>query len=344
MLEQAYMLNMPDEQRKTLSLVVPVFNEEEGVAVFVARVEPELARVRDYLGPGTKTEFVFVDDGSTDRTFETLRSLATIESQIRVIKLSRNFGKDAALTAGFIHAKGEAVVAIDVDLQDPPELLLDMVKAWKEGARVVNAVRVDRSSDSWSKRQSASAFYRLFNSLSSYTVPQNVGDFRLLDRQVVNQLNTLEERVRFNKGLVAWCGYEAVAVPYSRPQRELGTTKWKLWTLWNFALDGITGTSTLPLRIWSYVGAFIALFALGYAALIVIRTLILGIDVPGYASTMAVTLTLGAANLIALGILGEYVGRISIEVRRRPLFLIETIESVAGTSDSVQTDKRKPAS
>jgi len=315
-----------------VSLVVPVFNEEDSIPLFVERVTPILAQVRAELGDGARTEIVFVDDGSYDWTAKVITSLPAGNSLIRLVKLSRNFGKDAALAAGLAHVQGDAVIPMDVDLQDPPELLVDMVKAWQSGYRVVNAVRQDRSSDGWVKRQSARGFYALVNRLSTYPMPKNVGDFRLMDARVVQHLNAMEERIRFNKGLVAWLGYASTDIYYTRPKRAAGTTKWKAWSLWNFALDGITGSSTLPLRIWSYAGGLLALIAIIYATFIVGRTLVLGVDQPGYASIMAVVLVLGSANMLALGILGEYVGRISIEVRRRPLFLVDTVQDLPAQS------------
>jgi len=316
---------------RLISLVVPVFNEEESVQLFVDRVNPVLAQLSDVLGQPVQGEIIFIDDGSHDRTVEIITAMAPGFSAIRLVKLSRNFGKDAALAAGLIHARGDAVIPMDVDLQDPPELIVEMAQAWCKGYLIVNAVRTDRSSDSWVKRKSANTFYNLVNRLSTYPVPKNVGDFRLMDARVVQHLNAMEERIRFNTGLVAWLGYETTDVYYSRPEREAGTTKWKVWSLWNVALDGITGSSTLTWRVWSYAGGLLALFAIIYAVIIVIRTLLVGIDEPGYASIMVVVLVLGSANLLALGVLGEYVGRIAIEVRRRPLYLVDTVSEVPAT-------------
>lgn len=317
-----------------LSLVVPVFNEEEAAPVFLKTVSPILEQVCAQLGRGAYAEVVFVDDGSRDGTLDAIRNTPVPGVTVRVVRLSRNFGKDAALTAGLAHAQGDAVVPMDVDLQDPPDLLPEMVRLWQEGALIVNAVRADRSSDSWAKRRSAGLFYALYNKISTYPLTANVGDFRLLDRQVVTILNTLPERVRFMKGLFSWVGYRATEVSYSRPERSAGETKWKFFSLWNFALDGITGASTLPLRIWTYVGTFVALTSFLYMIFLVIRTIIFGIDTPGYASTMAAILMIGSLNLIALGIIGEYVGRIAVEVRQRPLFVIDRVETV---NDAAQT-------
>lgn len=319
---------------KLISLVVPVFNEEEAAPVFIAAVIPELDRVRSDLGEGARTEIIFVDDGSTDGTLRVLRGLRAPGTTIRLVKLSRNFGKDAALTAGMMYSKGDAVIPMDVDMQDPPELLPQMVAHWREGALIVNAVRRDRSSDDWIKRGSAQIFYTLFNKISSYRLSPDVGDFRLLDRRVIETLNALPEKVRFMKGLFSWVGYNSAEVTYVRPERSAGTTKWKVLALWNFALDGITGASTLPLRVWTYMGSLVALFSFIYMIFLVIRTLLFGVDVPGYASTMAAVLMIGSLNLIALGIIGEYVGRIAIEVRQRPLFVIDEVETLEAQGHS----------
>jgi glycosyltransferase involved in cell wall biosynthesis len=310
---------------RVLSIVVPVLNEEEALPLFAARMRPILAQVRDLIGPGAETEIVFVDDGSTDRTASMIASLDMGKSTVRLVRLSRNFGKDVALSAGLDHAMGNAVVPMDVDLQDPPELLVEMVAAWNKGARIVNAVRIDRASDIWLKRASSQAFYKVYNRLSSHPVTPNVGDFRLLDRQVVEAVRRMPERVRFMKGLFSWVGYEAAVVEYSRPPRAAGTTKWGGWSLWNFALDGITGSSTLPLRIWSYVGGLVALGAVVYALILTVRTLLYGNTVPGYTSLMVSLMVFSGLNMIALGILGEYIGRIAVEVRARPLYVVSDV-------------------
>jgi glycosyltransferase involved in cell wall biosynthesis len=316
-----------------LSIVVPVLDEEDTVGPFVAAIAPVIERVRAEQVPGLVAEVVFVDDGSRDRTVERVRETRLPGGTVRLVKLSRNFGKDSALAAGLAHARGDAVVPMDVDLQDPPEVLPRMVEAWRGGARIVNAVRADRSSDTWFKRKSAETFYRLFNRFSMYPLHANVGDFRLLDRIVVDALNAMPERVRFMKGLFSWLGYAPVNVEYRREARTIGTTKWKAWSLWNFALDGITGSTTLPLRIWSYAGGLLALAAVVYAGVIIVDTLVYGVDVPGYASLMSVLLILSAIQLVALGILGEYIGRIAIEVRQRPLFLVESVQDFAETEE-----------
>lgn len=317
----------------TLSIVVPVFNEEPTIRVFVEGIKPALAELRDLLGPDGRTEILFVDDGSKDGTVVEIGKIKLPGTTIRLVRLSRNFGKDAALAAGLSCARGDAVIPMDVDLQDPPGVLAGMVDAWLRGARVVNAVRADRSSDTWLKRKTSAAFYGVFNRLSTTPIESNAGDFRLLDREVVDIINAMPERVRFMKGIFSWVGYSPVDIPYSRAPRAVGETKWRMWVLWNFALDGITGTSTFPLRVWSYLGAGLAVIALAYACFIILRTLVFGIDTPGYASLMVVTLIIGATILLALGIMGEYIGRIAIEVRQRPLFLIRDIVEVGGPAE-----------
>jgi len=222
---------------------------------------------------------------------------------------------------------------MDVDLQDPPEVIEKMVAAWLQGAKVVNAKRASRDEDSFLKRTTSALFYRLVNRLSDYPIEPNVGDFRLLDRQVVDILNQMPERVRFMKGIFAWVGFRPVTVEYDRTERADGTSKWSYWKLWNFALDGITGSTTLPIRTWSYVGFFVTVIAVIFAVFLILRTLIFGVDVPGYASLMVVTLFIGAVNLVALGMMGEYIGRLTVETKQRPIYVVdEVIESKGETS------------
>ena len=308
-----------------LSVVVPVLDEVELIDAFLERLDAPLAEARAALGPGGMSEVVFVDDGSRDGTADKIATHIRPGAGVRLVKLSRRFGKDAALAAGLAHARGDAVVPMDVDLQDPPELLPAMVAAWRRGAKVVNAVRADRGGDGWFKRKSAKLFYSTYNRVSSDPITPDVGDFRLLDRRAVEVLNEMPERIRFMKGLFAWIGFAQAEIEYRRPARVRGTSKWRAWQLWNFALDGITASTTLPLRLWTYVGATIAAGALAYAAFIAVRTLVTGVDVPGYASLITVMLTMGALNLLALGIIGEYVGRIAVEVRARPLFVVDEV-------------------
>lgn len=304
-------------ERKVVSIVVPVFNEGAGVDLFYTAI----ARVLETV-PQLRFEVVCVDDGSTDDTLARLIALTTRDPRIRVIELSRNFGKEAALTAGIDSAIGDAVIPIDADLQDPPALIPKLIEEWLKGAEVVLARRSDRTTDSFLKRQTAQIFYRLHNRVSSIAIPENVGDFRLLDRVAVNALKELPETQRFMKGLFAWIGFKTVAVDYVRQPRTAGTSKFSGWRLWNFALEGFTSFSTAPLRMWTYVGALGALVTLTYAGFIIARTLVHGTDVPGYASLMVAILFLGSLQLISIGMLGEYLGRLYMEAKRRPPYVV----------------------
>jgi glycosyltransferase involved in cell wall biosynthesis len=303
-----------------LSLVVPVFNEVETIDLFLERVQPILTDLMRHRGGAF--EIIFVDDGSSDGTFAKLQHVARDNAAIKVVGLSRNFGKDAALSAGLDHARGAAVIPVDVDLQDPPETIPALYAKWLEGYDAVFATRTDRSSDGFAKRFTAGAFYRVFNRIADTEIPENAGDFRLLDRSVVDALKQLPERNRFMKGMYAWVGFRQASVPMVREKRSAGSSKWPGWRLWRFALDGIIAFSTMPLRLWTYVGAFIAAADMLYALFLVLRTLILGVDTPGYASLMVVVLLMGAINLITLGIFGEYLARVYTEVKGRPLYVV----------------------
>ncbi|MBL0901309.1 MAG: glycosyltransferase, partial [Reyranella sp.] len=237
----------------------------------------------------------------------------------------RTSAKDPPLTAGIDHARGDILVPMDIDLQDPPELIAAFVARWREGYDIVYGIRAGRHSDTATKRVSAGWFYRVFNSMSPVRIPPNVGDFRLVDRRAVEVLRQLPERNRFMKGLFAWVGFNSIGVPYERPQRAAGTTKFSLWRLWNFAIDGVVSFSTAPLRAWFYVGVVIAAIAVLYAIFIITRVLILGIDTPGYASLLIAVLLMGAIQLLSLGIIGEYLGRLFLEVKARPIYVVEGV-------------------
>jgi glycosyltransferase involved in cell wall biosynthesis len=306
----------------TLSVVVPVKNEEESIGPFVERV----SAILDLLGEKEGWEILFVDDGSTDSTLAVIVAANQRDQRVRALSLSRNFGKEAALSAGLDHARGRAVIPMDVDMQDPPEVLPEMVAKWRDGYEMVFGVRRCRKEDSLPKRLTAGLYYRAHNFVSEDKIPANAGDFRLLDRKVVEVIRALPERSRFMKGLFAWAGFKQASVEYDRAEREAGSTKFNYWKLWTLALDGITSSSTVPLRIWSYVGAFVALFAMAYAGFIAVDTMLFGNSVPGYASLIVSILFLGGIQLISLGVLGEYVGRILTETKQRPLYVIrETI-------------------
>lgn len=303
--------------RPLVSIVCPFYNEGAGVDLFAAALNSVFLANDSF-----DFEVVCVDDGSRDDTLTRLVALSSKDSRWRVIELSRNFGKEAALTAGLDYARGDAVIPMDADLQDPPELVSQLLASWRSGAEVVLARRTDRTSDSLLKRKTAGAFYRIHNSISDLKIPENVGDFRLMDRQVVSALRALPERQRFMKGLFAWVGFKTVTIDYARPERASGDSKFSGWKLWNFALEGITSFSTAPLRIWSYLGLAGALITFAYGAFIILRTLVSGVDVPGYASLLASILFFGSLQLIGLGVLGEYIGRIYLESKQRPPYVI----------------------
>ena len=270
------------DTKPVLTILVPVKDEEEAIAAFVARVSPILDGLDD---PAAKSwEILFVDDGSTDTTLAVIAAAHARDARVRAISFSRNFGKEPALSAGLDYAHGDAVIPIDVDLQDPPEVIADMVKAWRAGSEVVYGVRRNRAVDSLPKRLTADLYYRAHNWLSSEKIPEHAGDFRLLDRKVVEVIRQMPERNRFMKGLFAWSGFTQTAVEYDRVERSLGTTKFNYWKLWRFALDGITSASTAPLRVWSYIGVVVALFAFIFAVYIIIHTMVTGVQAPGYAS------------------------------------------------------------
>jgi len=302
---------------RKISIIVPFYNEGESVEYFYTAISAILDQVLEH-----NFEVICIDDGSRDDTLNKLIALTERDARFHIVELSRNFGKEAALTAGLDMASGDAVIPIDADLQDPPELIPEMIKAWLKGAEVVLARRVDRSSDSFFKRKTAEFFYRFHNRLSTIKIPENVGDFRLMDRIAVDAIKQLPEQHRFMKGIFAWVGFKTVTVDYTRSPRAAGTTKFSGWKLWNFALEGITSFSAAPLKFWSYIGGFGALVTIAYALFIVTRTLIYGVDIPGYASLLVAVLFFGSLQLISVGMLGEYIGRIYMETKHRPLYLI----------------------
>ena len=301
----------------TLGIVIAAYNEAEALPGMHAR----LSRVLDALG--LPAQVVYVDDGSRDATWAVLSGLAAADPRVRALRLSRNFGKELALTAGLDHVDADAVVVLDADGQDPPELLPAFVARWREGFDVVYGTRASRDGESWAKKATAAAFYRIINRLSDTAIPADTGDFRLVSRRVLEALRSLRERQRFMKGLFAWVGYPGSSIVYQREARIAGRSKFNYWRLWNFALEGITGFSTAPLRVATYVGLGTALVAFAYGAWIVAKTLLWSDPVRGFPTIMAVMLFLGGVQLMALGVIGEYLGRLYLEAKQRPLYLVQ---------------------
>ncbi|HDG5313195.1 glycosyltransferase family 2 protein [Pantoea dispersa] len=298
-----------------ISLVVPVFNEDAAIPIFYQAVRSELT---DY-----KVELVFVNDGSKDGTEGIINALTVADDNVKAISFTRNFGKEPALFAGLEHATGDVVIPIDVDLQDPIQVIPLLIARWEAGADVVLAKRTDRSSDGHLKRKTAEWFYRLHNKISSPSIEENVGDFRLLSRETVEQIKLMPERNLFMKGILSWVGGRVEVVEYTRAERVAGTSKFNGWKLWNLALEGITSFSTFPLRIWTYIGLFVAALSFLYGAWMIFDTLVFGNPVHGYPSILVSILFIGGVQLIGIGVLGEYIGRIYIETKRRPRYLLK---------------------
>ncbi|HTI03641.1 MAG TPA: glycosyltransferase family 2 protein, partial [Acidisoma sp.] len=299
-----------------VSVVVPCHDEAANVQTLYARVRAVLD------GAALSWELVCVNDGSRDATLPALIRLHTEDDRVRVYDLSRNFGKEAAMSAGLDQARGAVIVPLDADLQDPPELIPALVAKWREGFDVVNAVREVREGEGWLKRGSAHFFYRIINRLSAIEIPRDTGDFRLLSRAAVEALKCMPERRRFMKGMFVWVGFPTASVTYRRACRYAGRTNWNYWRLWNFALEGITSFSQVPLRMASYFGLAVALLSLLYAVFLIVRTISFGNTVSGYPSLMVAVLFLGGVQLVALGVIGEYIGRIYEETKQRPIYII----------------------
>ncbi|CAN0618712.1 CPS-53 (KpLE1) prophage; bactoprenol glucosyl transferase [Burkholderia multivorans] len=312
----------PDAPKRVdvISLVVPFYNEEEVIDRFFTEIRSTLATI-----PGCDFEVVCVNDGSQDLTLDKLLKHSADDARVRVVDLSRNFGKEAALTAGLDYATGDAVVPFDADLQDPPETIAKLVEKWREGFDVVIAKRAERTSDSYAKRSTASLFYRFHNAIADVRIPDNAGDFRLMSRATVDALKQLPENRRFMKGLFSWVGGRTAVVEYTRQPRAAGKTKFSGWKLWNFAIEGITSFSTWPLRVWTYIGGATAFFAFLYGSFLIAKTIIHGRDVPGYASILTAILFLGGMQLVGIGVVGEYIGRIYLESKRRPVYIVRSV-------------------
>ncbi|MDE1145736.1 MAG: glycosyltransferase family 2 protein [Azospirillaceae bacterium] len=301
---------------KRLSIVIPMHNEEANLAALFERLIPVLD------GIGMPFEIICVDDGSRDGTFAALVFHQAREPRLKLLRLSRNFGKEAAMSAGLRHANGDAVVLMDGDLQHPPETIVTFVEQWHQGMQMVYGVRASRLTDPWTRRFLTKIYYRLLDNLSEVTLPRGAGDFRLLDRSVVDALNAMPERNRFMKGLFSWVGYRQLAIPFEVAQRHAGTSTFNFWRLLRFGLDGVVSFSNVPLRMWSWLGIALSVPSFFYGLVIITKTLLFGVDTPGYASTMVAVLFLGGLQLIGLGVLGDYLGRVFTEVKGRPMYLV----------------------
>ena len=313
-----------------LSVVVPVYNESANIEPLCDRLVPILERV------AASWEVVFVDDGSEDDTLLAIRARNAAEPRIGAVSFSRNFGKEVAIAAGLDHARGRAVVIMDADLQHPPEVIERFVARWREGYVMVYGQRTSRADESAVKRGFARLFYRLFDSFTHMHLPEGAGDFRLIDARGVEVLRGLSERSRFSKGLYAWIGFKTIGIPFVVEERRHGATKWSFRTLFRFAFDGITAFSTVPLRVWTYLGGLISVLAIAAAAYFAVRTLLFGVDVAGYPSLIVSITFLGGVQLMSLGIIGEYIGRIFAEVKRRPLYVVA--ERIGDTAEASQPE------
>ncbi|WP_246179945.1 glycosyltransferase family 2 protein [Microvirga thermotolerans] len=308
-----------------LSVIIPVHNESANIAPLCGRLLPVLNRIT------ARWEVIFVDDGSRDDTMDRIRSLSQGEPRIGAVSFSRNFGKEVAIAAGLDHARGDAVVIMDADLQHPPEMIETFVERWKEGYLMVYGQRTDRSDETRVKRGFAHLFYRLFARFGEIALPEGAGDFRLIDRKGVEVLRTLGEKARFSKGLYAWIGFRSIGVPFVVEERLHGTTKWSFRKLFRFAFDGIAAFSTVPLRVWTYIGFLISFLSIATAFYFLVRTLLFGTDLPGFPSLIVSVMFFSGIQLMSLGIVGEYVGRIFAEVKRRPLYVVQ--ERLGGAAE-----------
>lgn len=322
------MMEREAQTETELSIVAPIYNEADNLRPLLDRLTPVLEScVRSF-------EIIFVDDGSTDHTREVLRGAHDADPRIRAIALSRNFGKEIAIAAGLDHVSGAAAIIMDADLQHPPEIITSFVERWREGYKNVYGQRVDRNADAPLRRLLTQRFYRLFDALGETRLPEGAGDFRLLDAKAVAALQTMREHARFSKGLYAWIGFKSIGVPFEVAPRMRGQSKFSYRKLTHFALDGLMSFTTMPLKIWTYAGLAMSAFALALAALYVVRTLLFGVDVPGYASLIVSITFFAGIQLLSLGVLGEYIGRIFAEVKRRPLYLIEESLGFKPVADS----------
>ncbi len=320
--------------RPQIGVVIPVYNEADNIEGLVRRLVPVLERV------STSFEVVFVDDGSRDGTMAALRKVNAADPRLTAVSFSRNFGKEIAIAAGLDHCDADAVVIMDADLQHPPEVIEAFVAKWREGFKNVYGQRTDRMNESALRRMFARNFYKMFAMFGETPLPEGAGDFRLLDRQAVLALRSMGERARFSKALYAWIGFKSVGVPFDVAERASGVSKFDIGKLTRFALDGLMSFSTLPLMVWTYVGMIVSVISLAMALTFIVQTLVYGVDVPGYASLIVSVTFLGGIQLLSLGVLGEYIGRIFAEVKRRPLYLVAERLGAPGESDQAPLPQR----
>jgi glycosyltransferase involved in cell wall biosynthesis len=331
------MTSKSEAARDTVSIVIPCYNESDGLVHFHQRLGNAVRAA------SITAEIIYINDGSADDTIDVIRSLQLTDDRVGAIDLSRNFGKEAALTAGIDHARGDAVIVIDADLQDPPECIPDMIDAWRLGYDVVAMKRGDRSTDTYFKRTSARWFYRIFSGLSDVHIPENVGDFRLLNRCAVDAIKAMPERNRYMKGLFAWVGFKTIEIEYKRDPRFIGDSKLPFLKLLGLALDGITSFSIAPLRLASMTGALVAVGALSYGILVLAKTVLFGESVAGFPTLIVMITFLGGAQLMAIGLLGEYIGRLLVESKQRPLYFIDTLDLPISAADETATRPRRTA-
>ncbi|MGB7365723.1 glycosyltransferase family 2 protein [Carnobacterium jeotgali] len=324
---------------KTITILIPAYNEEAVIDKMYKKLEAVCGELSQYA-----FEFLFVNDGSKDRTLEQIKAFKQKDSRVQYVDLSRNFGKETAMLAGFDYANGDALIIIDADLQQPPETFAEMIHWWEEGYDDVYAVRKERQGEKWLKKWTSDMYYRVLQKVAKVKVYPQAGDFRLLDKKCVEALRQLREHERYTKGMYGWIGFKKKEISYIAEARAAGETKWKISALMNLALNGITSYSTIPLRIWSIIGCIISIFAFVYLAIEIIRTALFGTTVAGYPSLIAGILFLGGIQLISLGIIGEYLGRVFVETKERPVYFIQEYsenESEKGKTDSDETKELK---
>lgn len=316
---------------KTISILIPAYNEEQVLHTLINRLDAVTSELQHY-----QFEYLFVNDGSTDNTLFLLKQLVEHRTDVSYVNLSRNFGKEVAMLAGFDHTKGEAVIIIDADLQDPPELIPEMIGYWEQGYDDVFAKRRSRAGESWFKKWSSSRYYKILETLSNIPVQRDTGDFRLLDRRCIDALQLLRESQRYTKGMYSWIGFNKKEILFDRDPRAAGETKWNYGKLFNLAIDGITSSTIAPLRFSSLFGVIISVVAFFFMIFVVIRALLFGDPVPGYPSLMAVILFLGGIQLLSLGIIGEYLGKVFYETKGRPVYFVEEYVSTIKKDDSAE--------